>query len=250
MRRPRPPRPTMAALPRPWLALAALVLAPGCGHGGQAPAEGSRGSAPSAGATSQADATRSQTSQGAHHGARASSATGGRSSTPTQLIAVVGLDSAQAGVCERLCGRVSDCLVDKGSSRSSASHLELSCLSICATTEDPAGQEFRGCEAEGQCDPLLACAHRHWRDEHTLATTVDYAVQDPCRLTCEGLYSCMYFNTPRGSMTDSSGDEQYRRDVQSCLDSCDPSDPFITGFAACTDVSNCTEQWECSSLLN
>ncbi|MCA9699410.1 MAG: hypothetical protein KC431_17930, partial [Myxococcales bacterium] len=175
------------------------------------------------------------------------------------VIAVATVDTVDIGPCERMCGQVGDCLLTEGQRGAEASSLELSCLDLCLAVdpESRAGQTFRSCGAQTQaCGEVLGCTRSNWQAADAARRKAPeqprgpVAVADPCRETCEGLYSCMYFDTPRSADFDGRGDPQFISAVEDCVAGCDPKDRYIEQFAACTAVVECMEQWECSARIH
>lgn len=177
---------------------------------------------------------------------------------PDQLATTVPVASAptDARPCERMCGRVGDCLRERGDPNNAghlrdAGYLELSCLDLCVNVEpsSDAGKRFRACESRDGCDQLLECTRKDWdataaaRGTVVLQIDATPANYGTCELVCGGMYSCVHHDQPLHQLQDRS--EQFERDLRACMTSCDPRSEAMVAFAECAQEPTCVAQWEC-----
>ena len=122
------------------------------------------------------------------------------------LVTVASIPPTDAQPCERICGRVGDCLLETHDVADfDAGRLELECLDSCvhSPTDGQTRTDFLACEQESSCGDLLGCARTNW--EPLLASRVGPVVNgvttggDGCIEGCRWLFWCIYTNTPPGS---------------------------------------------------
>ncbi|WP_146158103.1 hypothetical protein [Enhygromyxa salina] len=179
---------------------------------------------------------------------------------PGQPDALVPLASAPEGArpCERMCGRVGDCLRERGDKSDAshlrdAGHLELTCLDLCVNVSptSDAGKRFRGCESRDSCDPLLDCTRQEWdaaaKARTVIVTQIDAAPSHygTCELVCGGMYACHHYDRPLHQVDSRS--QQFEQDVRSCMYGCDPGAEAMMEYAECAREHSCNAQWECWS---
>ena len=170
-----------------------------------------------------------------------------RSQALTAPVAVVSLAARDASPCEQMCGRVGDCLDDREPLE--ASHLELGCLDLCVNVreETDEARRFRGCQQRNACGELIDCVGDNWsaaaaaRVEYD--TLVDAAAIDTCELYCRGIYGCMYYNKTVSQGIDFPPDTE--REIESCVQVCDPADPTAIDLANCASEPTCDDYWKC-----
>ncbi|WP_146658168.1 hypothetical protein [Enhygromyxa salina] len=179
---------------------------------------------------------------------------------PGQLVALVASAPETARPCERMCGRVGDCLRERGDTSDArhlreAGHLELTCLDLCVNVNPTSevGKRFRGCESRDSCGPLLDCARNDWDAAANARTVVVTQIEaapssyGTCELVCGGMYACHYHDRPLHQLTDRSS--QFEQEFNSCMFSCDPHAELMVSFAECAQEHSCTAQWECWSRV-
>lgn len=155
------------------------------------------------------------------HDPRSSSAP----SLARSLTAVATTDASDAPPCERVCGRLGDCLLaDPDFTSASASALELACLDLCVHSADaaPAQAEFLACGQQSECGQLQACAERSWTALAQVRQGPDIAgvlaSADPCRVGCRWTYACIQTGMPPGQAPLDPHVEQW---LELCEDNCE-----------------------------
>lgn len=129
-----------------------------------------------------------------------------RSSVASPLIAVPTTAPTEAPPCERVCGKLGDCLLADADEASSAAGLELTCLDICVHSPDtaPAKVEFLACGTQRECGSLQACAERSWTALADAGQRPEIegvvAPANTCLLACTWMYSCILSATPPGQV--------------------------------------------------
>jgi hypothetical protein len=178
---------------------------------------------------------------------------------PSQLAAMVPVASTpdDARPCERMCGRVGDCLRERGDASDAshlrnAGHLELTCLDLCVNVEPghDAGKRFAACDRRDSCEPLLECARNEWSATANARSSVvtvfgvsPASRYSTCELVCGGMYSCMNHNQPLHLLDVRSA--QFVKDLQACMANCEPGSPSMVTLADCARAQTCEQQWDC-----
>jgi hypothetical protein len=170
-------------------------------------------------------------------------------------IDVVAVDPGEARPCERMCGRVGDCLqTEEGVEPAEATGLEFACLDTCVSA-DPlhaATTAFQACDEKNACGELLGCTRGRW--DATVAVrrvaeipTQFAAVRDTCESACMTIQSCSYF----GRMPDdlaNVGTPDFYMVVEACTEGCrSAGEQSYEAYAACANEINCDEFWACAS---
>lgn len=158
---------------------------------------------------------------------------------------------ADAQPCERMCGRVGDCLGERGDARD-ARHLELTCLDLCVNVEpgSDAGARFTACEARDSCDQLLECTRKEWDAVANARGTIVKVIgpspsanYNTCELVCGGMYSCIYYDQPLRQLSERS--PQFDKELSACVENCDPNAESMRALADCAYENTCAEQMDC-----
>jgi hypothetical protein len=148
------------------------------------------------------------------------------------LIAVAATSYSDAQPCERVCGRVGDCLLEDGEdgeiSEFEAGRLELECLDMCVHSPKGSGPRsaFLACENQLGCGPLLGCARSNW--DALVATRSGPSVQgittggDSCDDGCRWYLSCMITGLPPGQAQLAP---EYEEAIRSCEVQCETIQP-------------------------
>lgn len=196
--------------------LIVLGLLPGGCEKGSSKEPGSPGSSV-AGTETQKD----NRSRSAKHSRELSS----RSGVASPLIAVPTTAPGEAPPCERVCGKLGDCLLADADAATNAAGLELTCLDMCVHSPDtaPAKLEFLACGTQSECGSLQACAERTWtaladaRQRPEIEGVI--APANTCLLACTWLYSCIISGTPPGQVP---FDPEFERMMQQgCVEPCE-----------------------------
>jgi hypothetical protein len=163
------------------------------------------------------------------------------------LVTVVSTAPEEVDACERLCGRVGDCL-DESHRPDQAARLEFECLDACVhgSKQAPAHQEFLACETSRDCAALTGCAQQRWsalvaaRHQPKGAPIATVAMPS-CRDRCHLLFSCLSAGTPAHYA-------EYMDDlISECTSHC-RSEPtyaaMLTKFQECAGA-NCGDPYRC-----
>ncbi len=174
-------------------------------------------------------------------------ASGAREATPANAtpIHVVAVDPGQAAPCERMCGRVGDCLLtEESTDAAAASRLELACLDTCvhADPQQRARQDFQQCEAKQECSAVLSCARASWDAAAATRIAGQFAtefavVQDECESGCMVNTGCSYYGLMPAQL--SSRDSNFDMMYEQCLTYCRQDDTYYSAWGACAHSSDC-----------
>ena len=202
---------------------------------------------PTSGAGGSASSATSPSTAGSPTSSEPIEAVSLRAQTLAAPVAVVSLAAAEASVCEQMCGRVGDCLGDRGPSE--ATHFELGCLDLCVNVSEDSDEarSFRGCMQRDACGSLIECVSSNW-DATAMTrvefdTLVDGVATDTCELYCRGIYGCMYYNQTLSQGVDFPPDTE--REIESCVQVCDPADGSVIDLATCSREPTCDDYWTC-----
>ena len=181
---------------RPCLMLVALALA--CTT---APRTKSFGEAEGAVAGSAAaEASREPGPGRASHASRST-----RARLPGELVAVVATEASATPPCERVCGRLGDCLFEsEDHSTRTAAGLELQCLDMCVHNPETslAREAMIGCARHPGCAELRSCAAHQWdalaagQREHEIEVI---ASDNVCMEACRWMHACLWTGQPPGA---------------------------------------------------
>lgn len=197
----------------------------------------------------------------ANEGDDASKRAGPRSTSPEttgagEPVAVVELDIGEARPCERMCGRISDCLLsDEGRDAAEAAGVEFACLDTCvyADPEQPAGPAFQACDQTSTCGELLGCARGRWDAALAARKPVEIAapitaIRDTCESACLALQSCNWFYRMPDQIDGMAGTE-FQTSVNACTEGCRFMEQTYTPYAECVGEANCEQFYQCASRL-
>jgi hypothetical protein len=169
------------------------------------------------------------------------------------LVAVAATSHSEAQPCERVCGRVGDCLLEDGEGGAigaigefEAGRLELECLDMCVHSPNGAAPRstFLACENQSDCGPLLGCARSNWNA--LVATRSGPSVQgittggDSCNDGCRWYLSCAFTGLPPGQAQLAP---EYEEAIRSCEVQCETIEPAEReSFTRITDCirDNCS----------
>jgi hypothetical protein len=178
--------------------------------------------------------------------------------TPTDerpAIDVVALDPGDARPCERMCGRVGDCLqTEEGAEPAEATGVEFACLDTCVYAEplDSATTAFQSCDEAKACGELLECARGRWDAVAAARRQVEIptqfvAVRDTCETACLTLQSCNYYYRMPNDLGNLDTPD-FHIYVQACTEGCRSSgEQAYQWFADCTTEPNCDSFWACTA---
>lgn len=195
-----------------------------------------------------------QPSERAHPSAR-SLAAKAKTDSP---IAVVELEAGDARPCERMCGRIGDCLLsDEGRDASDARGVEFACLDTCvyADPEQPAAREFQACDAASACGELLGCARGRWDAATAARKAVEIAapitvVRDTCESACLTLQSCNWYSRmPDQLSIDGIAGSDFYNAVSACTEGCRYMEQTYIPYAECAGEMSCEMYYQCASRL-
>lgn len=199
-----------------------------------------------------AKAETAQPSERVHPSARSIAA---KSSTE-RPIAVVEIEAGDARPCERMCGRIGDCLLsEEGSDPSDARGVEFACLDTCvyADPEKPGGREFQGCDAVSGCGELLGCARGRWDAATAARKPVEVAapitvIRDTCEAACLTLQACnWYYRMP--DQIDGMTNSDFYNAVNACTEGCRYMEQTYIPYAECVGETTCDLYYQCASRL-
>jgi hypothetical protein len=169
-------------------------------------------------------------------------------------IAVVELEAGDARPCERMCGRIGDCLLsDEGRDASDARGVEFACLDTCvyADPEQPAAREFQACDAASACGELLGCARGRWDAATAARKTVEVVapitvIRDTCESACLTLQACnWYYRMP--DQIDGMTNTDFYNAVNACTEGCRYMEQTYLPYAECVGETSCEMFYQCAS---
>ncbi|MFV8749766.1 hypothetical protein ACNOYE_04355 [Nannocystaceae bacterium ST9] len=166
---------------------------------------------------------------------------------------VVALDPGDARPCERMCGRIGDCLqTEEGSDPADATGIEFACLDTCvyADPEQPAASAFQDCEKASACGELLGCARGRWDAAIAARRPVEIptefaAVRDTCESTCMAMFSCSYWYRMPSQLDPGMATSDFYNSVDICTDSCRNGDQSYVAYSNCVDDTDCGQFYNC-----
>lgn len=171
-------------------------------------------------------------------------------------VPVVALDPSSVSPCERMCGRVGDCLISHEQSESAAaSRIELACLDTCvnADPKQRASTDFQQCEGKDECGAVLGCARATW-DAAAAARVADpislefAQSQNPCEIGCMAAMSCgLYYLMP--SQSEHLQDAYFDQQVATCLGYCEQNEAWYSAFAECASSPDCDRAYSCTNSV-
>lgn len=168
---------------------------------------------------------------------------------------VVALDPGEARPCERMCGRVGDCLqTEEGAKPADATGIEFACLDTCVYA-DPlhsATSAFQACDESSACGELLGCARSRWDAVAAARRAIEIPTQfavirDTCETACLTLQSCNFFYRMPDDLNDVVTPD-FPMVVEACTQGCRSSgEQGFAAFAECTGESSCDQFWACTA---
>ncbi len=213
-------------------------------------------------------ATRNQTNRdraNADRSAKADAETlGERQPKPTsertperEAVNVVAIDPSEAWPCERMCGRIGDCLqTDRVENPASATGVEFACLDTCVYADplNPAAAAFQACETATECGELLGCARARWDAATAARRAVEIptefaVVRDICETACLGLQSCSFFYKMPNEIAGMATADFYSS-VDMCTEGCrSMGDQVYAPYAPCIDEPTCDQFYSCPGRM-
>jgi len=168
---------------------------------------------------------------------------------------VVALDLGDARPCERMCGRIGDCMLnDEHADAGEASGAEFACLDTCVYADPlaPASTAFQACDEASACGELLDCARGRWDAATAARRQVEIAtefavVRDTCETACLTLQSCNFFYRMPNDI-DGVATPEFYMTVDACTEGCrGAGEQQYAVFAECGSETSCDQFWACTS---
>lgn len=173
----------------------------------------------------------------------------------TPPVDVVALDSGEARPCERMCGRIGDCVqTAEAGTPAEATGVEFACLDTCIYADplQSASTAFQDCDQKSACTELLGCARGRWDAVTAARRQVEVATQfavirDTCEVACLTLQSCNYFYQMPDQL-DGMGTPDFLMVVEACTEGCRNSgEQGFAAYAECGNESSCDQFWACTA---
>lgn len=202
--------------------------------------------------TGDQDSSKASDARAFSKGPKHAAGSGEREAAPVDVVA---LDPGEARPCERMCGRIGDCLqTAEGSTPADATGVEFACLDSCIYADplQPASSAFQDCDQKSACGELLGCARGRWEAVTAARRSVEIAtefaaIRDTCETACLTLQSCNYYYQMPADL-DGAATPDFQIGVQACTEGCRNSgEQGFAAFAECTNESSCDQFWACTA---